>query len=541
MHPLEGNVNCPACGTASWFEQSPPLLPLRCLLRDGRYMIGRQTEQNGDGVTYLGYDSEGKKPVFVREFLPSAIAVRDEVSQFLAPMQGCEIAWQDCAQNFLELMRKLQQLRGLSALIAVTSVFEENGTIYAVFEYVEWMTLREFLLRGKTGSLSWVRARALLMPVLSTLGHLHSQGIIHRGISPNTLMFGADGKVRISGFSIWQARTAHGGLTAELSNGYAAFEQYGLDSKQGTWTDIYAFAAVLYRTITGTDPDDSVTRRHNDRVMVPAQIAERIPAYVINALINAMQVLPEDRTATVEQFHAELSASPSATAAASVSVQTPPPANKNVPAGNIKKKKKKKNSAGVIAFKTMAVIVGIGLVIAVGVLGYVYQDQLTAFFQDRLKAGDPSALAAVTTQTAAFAPQMPNLVGKVYSEALLAPYSAYFSEIVIENTNDPNIPKDQIMAQNIAEGIPLSSVKKQTLTLTLSLGPANKKLPNVVGKPLTEAQSTLEALGYTVSVKENKNDGTKTPGEVTEMLPAAGDLAQESSTVFLTVWGAAEN
>ena len=70
------------------------------------------------------------------------------------------------------------------------------------------------------------------MPVLSTLGTLHSAGIIHRGISPTTLIVGKNGKMRITGFSIWQARTARGDLTAQLFPGYAAIEQYGFEGQQ---------------------------------------------------------------------------------------------------------------------------------------------------------------------------------------------------------------------------------------------------------------------------------------------------------------------
>ena len=80
------------------------------------------------------------------------------------------------------------------------------------------------------------------MPVLSTLGMLHTAGIVHRGISPVTLHIGRDGKMRIGGFSISQARTSRSELTAQLFPGYAAVEQYGFEGEQGAWTDIYSFA-----------------------------------------------------------------------------------------------------------------------------------------------------------------------------------------------------------------------------------------------------------------------------------------------------------
>jgi len=330
------------------------------MLAQGRFGIGRAVEQNGDGITYLAVDAQFQKIVYVREFYPAAIAVREE-GLVPFPMQGCEAIWQECAQNFTELWRKLQRLRGLSALLAVTDVFEENGTIYAVYDHTESVTFREFLLRSKQGNITWERARTLLMPVLSTLGNLHQQGILHRGISPTTLFYGADGKVRIGGFSIWQARTAHGELNANIADGYAALEQYGTDGKQGAWTDIYAFAAVLYRALVGTDPDDAVSRRHNDRMMVPAQIAERTPAYVLNALINAMQVFPEERTRTVEQFRAELSASP--TAVHQSVTQRIRHSTSNIP--QVAPPPKPAGSSNFLALKVAGIILGVGVLLAI--------------------------------------------------------------------------------------------------------------------------------------------------------------------------------
>ena len=103
---------------------------------------------------------------------------------------------------FLELWRKLARMRGLSALILVFDIVEDHGTAYAISEYMEGVSLREYLLRSPSGYLSWEQARILFMPVLSTLGTLHSAGIIHRGISPTTLIVGKNGKMRITGFSI---------------------------------------------------------------------------------------------------------------------------------------------------------------------------------------------------------------------------------------------------------------------------------------------------------------------------------------------------
>lgn len=169
-------------------------------------------------------DPEMNAPVTIREFLPDSIAERRE-DLTLVPMAGCEITYRDCYQSFLELWRKLARMRGLSALILVFDIVEDHGTAYAILNI--WRA-------SACGSISRAARLSLMEQARFCLcrcfppGALHSAGIIHRGISPTTLIVGKNGKMRITGFSIWQARTARGDLTAQLFPGYAAIEQYGL-------------------------------------------------------------------------------------------------------------------------------------------------------------------------------------------------------------------------------------------------------------------------------------------------------------------------
>jgi len=533
MRPLEGAAQCPVCGTPAVFEQGAPFLPLRSMLMLGRIGVGRAMEQNGDGITYLAFDAQAGQPVVLREFFPAAIAMRAPGQLNQLVMQGCEAVWQDCAQNFLELWRKLQRLRGLSSLISVTEVFEENGTVYAVYEHIESMTYRDFLLRGKLGYISWDRARALLMPVLSTLGHLHQQGIVHRGISPNSLFFCADGKVRLSGFSIWQARTAHGDLTAELCEGYAALEQYGVENQHGPWTDIYAFAGVLFRSLIGSDPDGAVARRHNDRLMIPAQFAERIPAYVVNALINAMQVFPEDRTRTVEHLRAELSASPSAVVQ-SAAFRHPPPGP--VPAAASAEQdipEAKRHSAGAAAAKIAAVTIAVGLVVCAVLAWFVFdsfRETVTGLF-DRT---EPTTVVQVQTI------QVPLLEGKIYDEALLLEYEDKL-ELRRVKQNHPTIEAGRIIEQDTPAGT--ETALKSVIVLIVSDGPRMVPLPGEIeGRPYDDVRIALEALGFKVIKNPTDADnsgGSQQAGAVKSIDNnlAPGESYRKGSQVWLTVWG----
>jgi hypothetical protein len=55
-------------------------------------------------------------------------------------------------------------------------------------------------------------------------------------------------------------------LTAVLTPGYAPLEQYSGEGRQGPWTDLYAFAGVLYRAVTNHAPPDAVSRLKADTV-----------------------------------------------------------------------------------------------------------------------------------------------------------------------------------------------------------------------------------------------------------------------------------
>ena len=536
LRPLEGLPECAACGIPVMFEQTAPFLPLRTLLAQGRFGVGQAVEQNGDGITYLAFDEQAHAPVYIREFFPAAIAVRETGQLTQIAMQGCEAVWQDCAQNFMELWGKLQRMRGLSALLSVTDVFEENGTIYAVYEYMESMTFRDFLLRGKQGFIPWERARALLMPVLSTLGNLHQQGIIHRGIGPSTLFFGADGKVRIGGFSIWQARTAHGDLTAELLDGYAALEQYGLEDKQGAWTDIYAFAAVLYRSLIGSDPDDAVSRRHNDRVMVPAQFAERIPAYVINALINAMQVFPEERTRTVEQFRAELSASPTAVARAAQLPAVFTRAAGAVPSSvNQAGKKRTPQTPSAIFLQTAGIILAAGVALSVLVVGLFFRDNFWTALEG---LGRPNV--ETTTMAPGIRVPVPRLKGRIYNRALKEELEGNFAVSIIQRSDEEHA-ENYIISQSLAEGVTVG--RGSPLVLEISTGKLMAELPEgLEGKDVAAVRKQLETLGFGVKINEVKNDDESKAGTVIKIVqPAPGGSYARGTQVYINVWAGDSN
>ncbi len=534
MKEIGEESQCPYCGFHADTMQMAPYLGVRSVIAN-RYLVGKLTEYNGDGATYIAWDINEKKPVTIREYLPDALCTRRIGEKDITVMSGCELSYRECMSDFVELWRKLTRMSGLSALVNVYDVFEENGTAYAVCEYVKSITLRDYLLRLKTGYIPWERARSLFMPVLSTLGMLHTAGIIHRGISPLTLHIGQDGKMRIGGFSIWQARTAKSDLTAQLFPGYAAIEQYGFEGKQGPCTDIYAFAATLYRALIGTDPIEATERLTNDRLMVPGKFAEQLPAYVINGLINALQIMPEERTRSVEQLRADLSASPVAAVASGTEFDAPtshtkPGDKKPSPA---KPQPAKKPAAGKFDVITENKLLVIRTALISAIVG------LVIFLIVVIAAGDKLGFSkgeqTTEPQTRQEMVAVPNFVNRNYAEVSSNAYwTNNFTFEAVEEYND-KVSKGYIIAQSVQADTQVNAGTK--IVLTVSKGIEQFELPPVIGMDYEQAEEMLKTRHFKVVKEEKENDGTHQGGTVQSVVNlTVGKSYPKGSEVTLIVW-----
>lgn len=522
MHEIGDEKKCPYCGYYTDSAQISPYLPVRTVISN-RYLVGKILEYNGEGATYIGWDITEKKPIKIREFIPDSFSIRTPSDLNLHIMMGSESVFAELRQSFEELWTKLARLRGLSALISVTDVVEDYGTSYAIYDHVEGITLRDFLLRSKTGYLPWEKARQILMPILSTLGTLHSSGIIHRGISPSTLIIDKDGKVKISGFSIGAARTARSDLNSQLFDGYAAIEQYGFEGQQGTWTDIYAFAAVLYRTLIGSDPVSAKERMSNDRLMVPGKFAEALPAYVINGLINALQILPEDRTRSVEQLRAELSASPAVTN----QYQNPAAQNTGEPQKVIKKAKNKKGGLPVIiTAAVISVIIGLAIFIILAL----------TVFKGTFNFGISNGISGTETSVAdASMVPVPDFKGKSFVDVNANPVFTKNFAFEEEDVFSSDVAEGYIVDQSIT---PETSVQTGTvIKLYVSKGKELVELPDVVGWNITLATDKLTELGFTIK-QIPAEDGGHEDGEVIHMAPLSGKTYEKGTEIILSVYTA---
>ncbi len=92
--------------------------------------------------------------------------------------------------------------------------------------------------------------------LLAALAHCHAHGVIHRAISPDSVVVGPDGRGRLVDFDFARpgaprTRTIAGELVERVESTYLAPEIKDNASKSGTASDVYGVGATLYEMFTG--------------------------------------------------------------------------------------------------------------------------------------------------------------------------------------------------------------------------------------------------------------------------------------------------
>ena len=293
---------CPDCGYDNNSPYDNMYLAPGTVLHN-RYIVGVLLSFNGEGATYIAYDKSIECKVLVREYMPLNLCSRMENSSVVSVNYNYLAKYKSFMAEFSDLNKSLAKLRNNTSINQVLDMFQENNTVYIIFEYIEGCKLIDYL-KDNAGELSWEQVAKLFPPLFTTIGIIHNEGIIHRAISPDTVYVTSKREVKLSGFCISSVRTIGGGLEPELFRGYAAPEQYSssTSSRQGTWTDVYGISALLYRMITGCMPTESVERLESDNLCEPHVLNPKIPKHVSRAIMDGLNVSGANRIQTVTEL-----------------------------------------------------------------------------------------------------------------------------------------------------------------------------------------------------------------------------------------------
>lgn len=270
----------------------------------GRYVIQEVLGQGGFGITYLGIDKLYGNKVAIKEYYPQKIAMRKAQYEDVVTVTSIEEKnnYDKGKKRFLDEAQVMARFNKNEGIVKILDFFEANNTAYIVMEYLEGITLKQYL--GKYGVLQFRNLIEMMLPLLEALIEIHSQGLIHRDISPDNIMVQHNGKLKLMDFGAARDYTESGNksLTVILKPGYAPPEQYQTHGVQGPWTDIYALCATIYKCLTGITPPDAIARVMDDKFKEPAQLDGKLSPDIKKILWKGMNIFPEERYQDIGEF-----------------------------------------------------------------------------------------------------------------------------------------------------------------------------------------------------------------------------------------------
>lgn len=270
----------------------------------GRYVIQEVLGQGGFGITYLGIDKLYGNKVAIKEYYPQEIAMRKAQYEDVVTVTSIEEKnnYDKGKKRFLDEAQVMARFNKNEGIVKILDFFEANNTAYIVMEYLEGITLKQYL--GKYGVIQFRNLIEMMLPLLEALIEIHSQGLIHRGISPDNIMVQHNSKLKLMDFGAARDYTESGNksLTVILKPGYAPPEQYQTHGVQGPWTDIYALCATIYKCLTGITPPDAIARVMDDKFKEPDQLDGKLSPDIKKILWKGMNIFPEERYQDIVEF-----------------------------------------------------------------------------------------------------------------------------------------------------------------------------------------------------------------------------------------------
>ena len=261
-------------------------------LHQGKYLIEEILGGGGFGVTYRAQNRKEGKLVAIKT-LNANVQGKPNFREFQTKFVNEALSLARCSHPHV---------------VQVYEVFPETvGNIELwcmVMELIDGTNLAEYL--EDNGILAEAKALPIIQQVGSALSFVHQQGLTHRDVKPQNIMLRRRGlEAVLIDFGLARELTVPGKLRSSSVFGtecFAPIEQYERRAERGPYTDVYSFAVTLYAMLTGELPCPSIYRKTIYGLTPPKQFNSEISDRVNAAIMKGMELSPQNRPQSVQEW-----------------------------------------------------------------------------------------------------------------------------------------------------------------------------------------------------------------------------------------------
>ena len=400
---------------------------------------------------------------------------------------------------------------------------DDGGTYFIVMEYIDGKPLSDVI--GAEAPLMPERAAEIASDVALALERAHASGLVHRDIKPGNIMLDSGGQTKVTDFGIARALTADGEATMTQTGMVIGTASYlSPEQAQGNpvdqRSDVYALGCVLYEMLTGSAPFTgdsplSIAYKHvRENPDPPSTLNPDVPKELDAIVLKAMAKNPDNRFDGAAEMREDL-----ARFLAGQKVHaTPILADDTMiaaPAGGTQVLRQtdmydeepppedSKKRTGWYLLLTLLVLALLGLL---------------AWF--------------LATNFLGSGAEVPDVVGQRVAEARQTVEDAGFDTEVRRRAN-PDVPAGEVFDQDPPGGE--EADEGTTVVLSVSTGPRQTEVPEVVGLSEVDARQDLQAADLEVGRVRKQASSDVAEGLVISSNPAEGTTVDEGSEVDLVV------
>jgi len=204
-------------------------------------------------------------------------------------------------------------------LVQVYDIGTQGDMHYASMEFVDGMSVAEMLEAQRTGrQLELNEMVELIRQVARALRRIHKANVVHRNVTPGTILVASDGTVKLTNMGLAKAlpdpaqpSVTTPGMSLGVFN-YVPPEQIYSAADVDHRADVYALGATFFTLVTGRPPfaskdlHDTLQMIRQDRIPSPKTLNPDLPDTVCQIIEKAMAKSPEDRYQTVDEMLRDL-------------------------------------------------------------------------------------------------------------------------------------------------------------------------------------------------------------------------------------------
>ncbi|MCP4432605.1 MAG: protein kinase [Gammaproteobacteria bacterium] len=262
-----------------------------------KYEIKRRIGRGSMGVVYEAYDP------FVQRTVAIKIAhYQDNISDTIK---------QKLREAFFSEVYSAGKMQH-PAVVSVFDAGQEGDMNYIVMEFVDGVTLQDYITGKK--SLSCSQVIDVIYQCAKGLDYVHRQGVIHRDLKPGNIMLSTEGEVKIMDFSIAHVDVGLDGHDNEVQGSpmYMPPEQLSEEKRLVFQSDVYSLGAVMYALLARKAPfkasslESLIYKISNLDPQPIMEISPEVPEHVAKIVERAMQKIIYDRFETAEALASAL-------------------------------------------------------------------------------------------------------------------------------------------------------------------------------------------------------------------------------------------